>query len=175
MRCCKTGARNGGWTANGTETISRYRSDKFSMCAVNIEYENFRGIKNFGEFSHLILSLGVFFFLLKNACFVPFQQSENSRASSFETSMAHLQQSHGFERVLFSCEVMKVRTLQRQQAILLLCVCGCETPFLLMKTPFFVALSCGTLYWVNISVSFCYFIINFKSNSWNHSIPTRCV
>ena len=36
-------------------------------------------------------------------------QTENSRFRAFEASLTHLKRSHSFEKVLFSCNVMKVR------------------------------------------------------------------
>ena len=40
---------------------------------------------------------------------------ENRRTGLFQTSLSHLQRSHDFERVLFSCEVMKVNKRGRVQ------------------------------------------------------------
>ncbi|XP_019850778.1 PREDICTED: LOW QUALITY PROTEIN: unconventional myosin-Id-like [Amphimedon queenslandica] len=40
---------------------------------------------------------------------------ENSRTAIFNTSLVHLQRSHGFEKVLYSCEVMKVNKRGRVQ------------------------------------------------------------
>lgn len=49
------------------------------------------------------------------------QQSENPNLQAFETSLAHLRRSHGFEKVLFSCIAMKVnkRGKVQERAILI--------------------------------------------------------
>jgi len=36
-------------------------------------------------------------------------QTENSNAQSFDNALAHLRRAHGIDKVLFSCNVNKVR------------------------------------------------------------------
>ena len=50
-----------------------------------------------------------FFFLMQYCWFVFITQAENTHFQAFEASLTHLKRSHNFEKVLFSCNVMKVR------------------------------------------------------------------
>lgn len=36
-------------------------------------------------------------------------QNENTNSQAFEASLTHLKRSHSFDKILFSCNVMKVR------------------------------------------------------------------
>ena len=51
----------------------------------------------------------LFFFLMQYCWFVFITQAENTHFQAFEASLTHLKRSHNFEKVLFSCNVMKVR------------------------------------------------------------------
>ena len=71
------------------------------------------GFQRKWEGNYLIRSVSRYLESPKNGwCHViHFSQDENSRVAAFETSLNHLKRAHEFERVVFSCEVMKVSTV----------------------------------------------------------------